>query len=445
MGSSQLNNRTNKDLRKERDQHIPRGPFNVTSVFAQKALNATITDVEGRDYIDFAGGIGVMAVGHSHPRVVQAAQEQAAAFSHTCFHVVMYEAYVELARRMNQIAPGNFPKKTMFANSGAEAVENAVKIARYSTGRNAIISFADGFHGRTLLTMSLTSKIMPYKKGFGPFAPETYQLPYAYCYRCPLNLQYPGCDVKCADLLTTAFKNYVDPDDVAAVIAEPVLGEGGFVVPPPEYFPRIKKTCEEHGIYFISDEVQAGFGRTGKMFAIENWDVAPDLISSAKSLAAGYPLSAITGRAEAMDSPHVGGLGGTYGGNPVACQAALTVLDIIEGEGLLARSLSIGERLKQAFREMQQDLSVIGDIRGLGAMVGMELVTNPETREPAPDLTKALVARATEKGLIMISAGTYGNVIRPLMPLTIEDDLLEQGLGIIKEALTEVAAEAGLT
>lgn len=445
MSDSQLSSRTNAELTEQRNRHVPPGPFNVTSIFAQKAQNATITDVEGRDYIDFAGGIGVMAVGHSHPKVVRATQEQAGLFSHTCFHVVMYEAYIELARRMNALAPGEFSKKTMFANSGAEAVENAVKIARYSTGRNAVISFADGFHGRTLLGMSLTSKVMPYKKGFGPFAPETYQLPYAYCYRCPLNLEYPDCGVKCADLLANSFKNYVDPDDVAAVIAEPVLGEGGFVIPPPEYFPKIKKTCEEHGIYFIADEVQSGFGRTGKMFAIENWGVEPDLITSAKAMAAGYPLSGITGRAEVMDAPHVGGLGGTYGGNPVACRAALAVMDIIEDEDLLSRSRSIGNRLTRAFEEMQEDLPVIGDIRSLGAMVGMELVRDPQSREPAPDLTKALIARATAKGLVMISAGTYGNVIRPLMPLTIEDELLEQGLEILQESLTEVAAEAGLT
>lgn len=435
---------TNEELKQDRDQHVPRGLFNVTDLFAAKAKNATITDVKGREYIDFAAGIGVMAVGHCHPKVVAAVQDQAATFSHTCFHVVMYEAYIELAKKMNAAAPGPSPKKTMFANSGAEAVENAVKIARYSTGRDAIVAFEDAFHGRTLMTMTLTSKTMPYKKGFGPFAPEVYRLPYAYCYRCPLHLTYPACGVACADLLEDAFKNYVDADEVAAVLAEPILGEGGFVAPPKEYFPKIKAICEKHGILFIADEVQSGFGRTGKLFAIEHWGVEPDIMTTAKALAAGYPLSAITGRADVMDAPHSGGLGGTYGGNPTACRAALAVFDIIEEENLLGRAVVVGDRVRSAFTRLAEDLEVIGDVRGLGAMVCMELVTDRAAKTPAPDLTKALVARAAEKGVIMISAGTHGNVIRPLMPLTIELDLLERGLAIVSESLTEVTKEAGL-
>ncbi|MCZ7662668.1 MAG: 4-aminobutyrate--2-oxoglutarate transaminase [Thermoleophilia bacterium] len=435
---------TNNELKQLRDQNVPRGPFNVTNLFAAKARNATITDVEGREYIDFAGGIGVMAVGHCHPKVVRAVQDQTTTFSHTCFHVVMYEAYVKLAQKINAAAPGDFAKKTMFANSGAEAIENAVKIARYATGRDAIIAFEDAFHGRTLMTMSLTSKTMPYKKGFGPFAPEIYRLPYAYCYRCPLALEYPSCGVACAHLLEDAFKNYVGADEVAAVLAEPVLGEGGFVVPPKEYFPKLKQICENNGILFIADEVQSGFGRTGTLFAIENWGVAPDLVTSAKALAAGYPLSGITGRAEIMDAPHAGGLGGTYGGNPTACRAALAVFEIIEEEGLLDRAKAIGGRIREAFTELQQALPVVGDVRGLGAMVALELVTDRDSKTPAADLTKALVARCVDKGLIMISAGTYGNVIRPLMPLTIDDATLDRGLDIIADSLTELAKEAGL-
>lgn len=435
---------TNEDLKRARDEHVPRGPFNVTNLFAARAKNAIITDVEGRDYIDFASGIGVMAVGHCHPKVVAAVRDQAGLFSHTCFHVVMYEAYIELAKKMNAAAPGSSPKKTMFANSGAEAVENAVKIARYSTGRNAVVAFEDAFHGRTLLTMSLTSKTMPYKKGFGPFAPEVYRLPYAYCYRCPLALEYPACGVACADLLEDAFKNYVEAGEVAAVLAEPVLGEGGFVSPPKEYFPKIKATCEKHGILFIADEIQSGFGRTGKMFAIEHSGVEPDIMTTAKALAAGYPLSAITGRTEIMDAPHSGGLGGTYGGNPTACRAALAVFDIIAEENLLERAVVVGDRIRSAFGRLADDLGVVGDVRGLGAMVSMELVTERSTKEPAAALTKALVARAVEKGVIMISAGTHGNVIRPLVPLTIELDTLERGLAIIAESLTEVTKEAGL-
>jgi len=435
---------TNEELKKARDQHVPRGPFNVTNLFAAKAKNAVITDVEGREYIDFAAGIGVMAVGHCHPKVVAAVQDQAAKFSHTCFHVVMYESYIELAKKMNAAAPGPSPKKTMFANSGAEAVENAVKIARYSTGRDAIVAFEDAFHGRTLMTMTLTSKTMPYKKGFGPFAPEIYRLPYAYCYRCPLDLAYPACGVACADLLEDAFKNYVEADEVAAVLAEPVLGEGGFVNPPLEYFPKIKAICEKHGILFIADEVQSGFGRTGKLFAIEHWGVEPDIMTTAKALAAGYPLSGITGRADVMDAPHAGGLGGTYGGNPTACRAALAVFDIIEEENLLDRAVVVGDRVRSAFARLAEDLEVVGDVRGLGAMICMELVTDRATKTPAAELTKALVARAAERGVIMISAGTHGNVIRPLMPLTIELDTLERGLAIVTESLAEVTREAGL-
>jgi len=435
---------TNEELKQARDQHVPRGPFNVTNLFAAKAKNAIITDVEGRDYIDFASGIGVMAVGHCHPKVVAAVQDQATKFSHTCFHVVMYEAYIELAKKMNAAAPGSSPKKTMFANSGAEAVENAVKIARYSTGRDAVVAFEDAFHGRTLMTMTLTSKTMPYKKGFGPFAPEVYRLPYAYCYRCPLDLAYPACGVACADLLEDAFKNYVEADEVAAVLAEPVLGEGGFVTPPKEYFSKIKTICENHGILFIADEVQSGFGRTGKMFAIEHWGVEPDIMTTAKALAAGYPLSGITGRADVMDAPHAGGLGGTYGGNPTACRAALAVFDIIEEENLLDRAVVVGDRVRAAFNRLAEDLEVIGDVRGLGAMISMELVTDRATKTPASDLTKALVARSAERGVIMISAGTHGNVIRPLMPLTIELDTLERGLAIVAESLIEVTKEAGL-
>jgi 4-aminobutyrate aminotransferase / (S)-3-amino-2-methylpropionate transaminase / 5-aminovalerate transaminase len=435
---------TNQELWQLREQHVPRGPFNVTQFFAAKGRNATVWDVEGREYIDFAAGIGVMGVGHCHPAVVAAVQDQAEKFSHTCFHIMPYEPYIELAAKMNQAAPGDFAKKTMFANSGAEAIENAVKIARYATGRDAVVAFEDAFHGRTLLAMTLTSKTMPYKKGFGPFAPEVYRLPYPYCYRCPLELDNRTCGTACADLLEDAFKNYVSADEVAAVLAEPVLGEGGFVVPPADYFPKVKAIAEKYGIIFIADEVQSGFGRTGKLFAIEHTGVAPDIMTTAKSLASGYPLSAVTGRAELMDAPHVGGLGGTYGGNPVACRAALAVFDIIEQEGLLTRAEQIGAKVRSAFTALQDELEIVGDVRGLGAMVALELVTDREAKTPAAEVTKSLVDRAAQKGLLMISAGTYSNVIRPLMPLTIEDPLLDQGLEILGEALREVTAEAGV-
>jgi 4-aminobutyrate aminotransferase/(S)-3-amino-2-methylpropionate transaminase len=370
--------------------------------------------------------------------VLEAVQDQIQKYIHTCFHVVMYEPYVELAKRLNEMVPGHFPKKTMFANSGAEAVENAIKIARHATGRPATIAFEDAFHGRTLLALSLTSKMKPYKFGFAPYAPEIYRMPYAYCYRCAFGLEYPSCELRCAYFLRDFFDNHISAEQVAALIVEPVLGEGGFVVPPKEYFKVLHKICQENGIVFIADEVQTGFGRTAKMFAMEHYEVDPDILVMAKSMAGGLPLSAITGRAELMDHPQVGGLGGTFGGNPVACRAALAVLDQFEKKDLLSRAGQLGKRVLQRFKEFYERYSVVGDVRGLGAMVGMELVTDRNTKEPATAFTKQLVNRCREKGLLMISAGTHSNIIRPLMPLVITDEQLEKGLSIIEESLSEL-------
>ena len=430
--------KTNETLLRERNEHVPQGPFNTHPIFAQKAKGALITDVEGKEYIDFAGGIGVANIGHCDEEVLKAIQDQIQNYIHTCFHVVMYEPYIELAKRLNALAPGRFPKKTMFVNSGAEAVENAIKIARHATGRSATIAFGDAFHGRTLLAMSLTSKVNPYKLGFGPYAPEIYRMPYAYCYRCAFGLEYPTCEIRCAYFLREFFQTHIPAEQVAALIVEPVLGEGGFVVPPKEYFKVLKKICRDHGIVFIADEVQSGFGRTAKMFAMEHYGVESDIITMAKSIAAGLPLSAVTGRADLMDHPQVGGLGGTYAGNPVACRAGLAVLDQFEKKDLLKRAERIGKRVIEKFSELYQNYPVVGDVRGLGAMVGMELVVDRKTKEPATALTKQLVARCREKGLLMISAGTFSNIIRPLMPLVITDDQLERGLGIIDDALGEL-------
>ena len=311
------NSASNKYLHELRAKVISRGQGSVTPYYVERAKGAVIYDVEGREFIDFAGGIGVMNVGHSHPKVVEAIKGQAERFTHTCFMVVPYPDLVELAERLCSVTPGTFPKKALFINSGAEAVENAVKIARYYTKRSAVIAFENGFHGRTLLTMSLTSKVKPYKLGFGPFAPEVYRMPYAYCYRCPLGLSYPNCEVACADYLQEFFVTHVAAESTAALVVEPITGEGGFITPPPEYFPKLTKICQQNGIVFIGDEIQTGMGRTGKMFALEHWQVEADLTIVAKSLAAGLPLSAVVGKTEIMDSPHVGGLGGTYGGNPV--------------------------------------------------------------------------------------------------------------------------------
>jgi 4-aminobutyrate aminotransferase/(S)-3-amino-2-methylpropionate transaminase len=430
--------KTNSSLLAERNQHIPQGLFNVHPIFVQKAKGALITDVEGKEYIDFAGGIGVVNVGHCDEEVLKAVQDQIQKYIHTCFHVVMYEPYVELAKRLNKITPGDFPKKTMLVNSGAEAVENAIKIARHATGRTGTIAFEDAFHGRTFLALSLTSKMKPYKFGFAPYAPEIYRMPYAYCYRCTFGLEYPSCELRCAYFLRDFFHTHVSAEQVAALIVEPVLGEGGFVVPPKEYFKILHKICQDHGIVLISDEIQTAFGRTGKMFAMEHYEVEPEIIVMAKSIAGGLPLSAVTGKAELMDHPQVGGLGGTFGGNPVACRAALALLDQFDKKDLLSRAEKIGKRVLEKFKEFHDDYFMVGDVRGLGAMVGMELVVDRKTKEPATAFTKQLVNRCREKGLLMISAGTYSNIIRPLMPLIITDEQLEQGLSMIEEGLSEL-------
>lgn len=409
----------NQELLEKRKRNVPQGPSNLTQAFIKEAHGAVMVDVDGRELIDFAGGIGVNNVGHCHPKVVAAIQDQAAKYIHTCFHVAMYEPYVDLAEQLNALAPGDFDKMTLFANSGAEAVENAVKVARYATQRPGIICFDNAFHGRTLLTMTLTSKVKPYKFGYGPFAPEVYRIPYAYCYRCPFGLSYPKCNVACADYLEEFFIGHVAAEQTAAVLAEPIQGEGGFVTPPPEYFPKLKAICEKYGIALIIDEVQSGAGRTGKFFAIEHWNVTPDIITMAKSFAGGMPLSAVTGRADMMNVSHVGGLGGTYGGNPISCRASLAVLEILLKDGLLERSAALGETLMTRFTALQERHAIIGDVRGKGPMLALELVEDRETKTPASAKAKALVARCFEKGLILLSCGAHGNVIRTLMPLVI--------------------------
>jgi 4-aminobutyrate aminotransferase/(S)-3-amino-2-methylpropionate transaminase len=414
--------------------------YNYFPAFADHARNGVIVDVDGREFIDFAGGIGVMNVGHSHPKVVEAVQRQAERFAHTSFNVIMYEPYIRLAEKLNQATPGTHAKKTMFVNSGAEAVENGVKIARQFTGRQAVIAFEGAFHGRTFLGMTLTSKTSPYKTGFGPFMPEVYRIPYAYCYRCPVGLTYPACGACCADLLSDAFDQYVEAKAVAAVIVEPVLGEGGFVAPPPEYFQRLKAICEEHGIVFIADEIQTGMGRTGTMFAIEQAGVVPDIVLTAKSLGAGYPIAAVTGRAEIMDAPPPGSIGGTYGGNPVACAAGLAVFDIIAEEELAFRAVEIGARVRARFEELKERFPVVGDVRGLGAMMALELVEDRATKKPAAALAKQVRAGAFERGVLSLLAGVGDNVVRLLVPLTIDFETLDRGLDILEASLEAAVA-----
>jgi 4-aminobutyrate aminotransferase/(S)-3-amino-2-methylpropionate transaminase len=429
----------NNTLKELRDNYIPPGHGSLTSSYVVSAKGAIVRDVEGRDFIDFSSGIGVMNVGHSHPKVVAAIKDQAEKFTHTCFMVLPYEPVVTLAQKLCAVTPGAFPKTALFINSGAEAVENAVKIARYYTKRPAVIAFENGYHGRTLLTMSLTSKVKPYKFGFGPFAPEVYRMPFAYCYRCPFGLKYPGCDVACADHLKEFFISHVAAEKTAAVIAEPITGEGGFITPPPEYFPKLINICRDNGILFIADEIQTGMGRTGRMFAMEHWNVAPDLMTVAKSLAAGMPLSAVVGRKEMMEVVHPFGLGGTYGGNPVACRAGLAVMEIFEEENLLQAAETLGKKLKKRFDAFQKEFELIGEVRGMGPMLALELVKDRETKEPATDEAKALVKFCYDKGLIILSCGNFGNVIRTLIPLVITDELLERGLAIIEEGLTSLS------
>jgi len=428
-------------LLQRRAANVPRGVFNVTPLFVERAHGAVLVDVDGKSYIDFAGGIGVENVGHCADAVVAAIKKQADEYIHTCFHVVMYEPYIALAEKLNKITPGDFDKMTMLANSGAEAVENGVKIARYWTERPAVIALDYAFHGRTLMAMSLTSKIMPYKYKFGPFAPEVYRIPAPYCYRCAFNLQYPSCGLACAEYLEDYFISTVAADSVAAIIIEPVIGEGGFIVPPEGYLKRVKEICGKHGIVFILDEVQSGMGRTGKMYASEHHGVAGDITLSAKSLGAGVPISAITGKAEIMDKPHVGGLGGTYGGNPIACQAALAVIGILEEASFLEKATALGHRVRAELDKLAAELPLIGEVRGIGPMLAMELVRDRKTKEPAGDAAKKVVQLCYEQGVITLSCGNYGNVIRTLMPLVIKDDECEKGLSILRSSLRKVQRE----
>ena len=408
------------------------GPLAITfPVVADSALGATITDVDGNTFIDFAGGVGCLNVGHGHPDVLAAAHEQLDRFSHTDFTVVPYEPYVALAERLAERAPISGPVKAAFFNSGAEAVENAVKFARAFTGRPAVIGFEGAFHGRTLLALTLTSKVHPYKSGLGPFAPEVYRVPFPNEYR-----GVSSDDALAA--LERAFATIVAPETVAAIVLEPVQGEGGFVVAPAGFVRGLRRVCDRHGIVLVADEIQSGFGRTGRFFAIEHSGVEPDLICVAKSIANGLPLSGVLGRAEIMDAPALGGVGGTFVGNPVAQAAALAVLDVIDEEELLERSVAIGETIRARMLAWQERWAAIGDVRGLGAMLALELVSDPETAAPSKELAQRVVHEALQRGLLLITCGIHGNCIRVLVPLVIGDAQLEEALGVWEEALEAV-------
>jgi 4-aminobutyrate aminotransferase/(S)-3-amino-2-methylpropionate transaminase len=420
-------------LHRRRAAAVARGVANSLSIYAQRARNAEIWDVEGRRYIDFASGIAVLNTGHLHPRVVAAVQAQLGQLTHTCFQVTPYEGYVALAERLNALAPGPTPKKSILFSTGAEAVENALKIARYHTRRSAVIAFSGAFHGRTLATMTLTGKVQPYKAGFGVLLPEVFHVPFPSAYHGITPQQSLAA-------IEQLFKADLDPSRVAALIIEPVQGEGGFYIAPPEFLRSLRALCDSHGIVLVADEIQSGFARTGRMFAFEYSGVEPDLMTVAKSIAGGLPLSAVVGKAQIMDAPPPGGLGGTYAGSPLACAAALAVLDVIAEEQLVERSRVLGTQLMARLKALQAKCPAIGEVRGLGSMVAIELVKNRRADQPDAELTRALVQAAATRGLVILSCGVYGNVIRLLAPLTISDALLNEGLDLLEAALADVNA-----
>jgi 4-aminobutyrate aminotransferase/(S)-3-amino-2-methylpropionate transaminase len=430
-------------LMERRNAAVVLAAYHATPVFVARADGAVIEDVDGNRLIDFAGGIGCLNTGHRAPAVVDAVRRQLDRFLHTSFNVLPYESYIAVCERLNALVPGKGPKKTILVNTGAEAVENAIKIARCYTKRPAIVSFEDAFHGRTYMAMAATSKTHPYKAGFEPFPSDVYRIPYAYCYRCSYSMTYPSCEVHCARHIEDTFKRVVAAESVAAVIVEPVLGEGGFVTPPAEFYPTLSAICRKYGILLIADEVQTGFARTGAMFACERLGLEPDLVATAKSLTGGLPMAAVTGRADIMDAPGVGQLGGTFSGNPLACEAALAVLDIIEKENLCARANLLGQRFRKRAAKWQTQWELVGDVRGIGAMQALELVRSKATREPANDETAQVARYCYEHGLVLITAGSYGNVIRLLMPLVVTDAEMDEALDVLEAALASVADRKG--
>lgn len=425
----------NADLHKRRVAAIPRGVGNSLAVYAERAENSELWDVEGRRYVDFASGIAVVNTGHVHPQVKSALAAQIEKLTHACFQVTPYESYIALAEALNRLAPGPTPKKTIFLTTGAEAVENAIKIARYATKRSAVIAFTGGFHGRTLGCIALTGKVQPYKAGFGPMLPEVFHVPF------PMPFHGVSTEDSFA-ALENLFKADVDPARVAAVIIEPVQGEGGFYIAPPEFLRSLRALCDKHGILLIVDEIQTGFARTGRTFAIEHAGVEPDLMTVAKSVAGGVPLSAVIGKAEIMDAPVVGGLGGTFAGSPLACAAGLAVLEVIEKENLNQRAEQLGAKLAARLRQLQAKFPCIGEVRALGMMVAIELVKNRRADMPDAELTKAVVQAAGRRGLILLSCGVYSNVIRVLAPLTIPEAQLEEGLTLLEQSLAEATQGA---
>jgi 4-aminobutyrate aminotransferase/(S)-3-amino-2-methylpropionate transaminase len=427
-----------KKFLEQKARYVARGIPNLAPVFIESARGAAIRDVDGNVYLDCYGGIGAANAGHCPAGVVGRIREQAEKLLHSCFMVAGYEPYVQLAEKLVRITPGDHPKKAMFVNSGAEAVENAVKIARAATGRPGVIAFEAGFHGRTLLTMTLTSKVKPYKHQFGPFAPEIYKVPSAYCYRCLFGATYPTCGLACLEHFERFFVTEADPSHIAAMVIEPVQGEGGFIVPPPEFLPGLQQICNRHDIVLIVDEVQTGFARTGRMFASEHFDVTPDLMTLAKGIASGMPLSAVVGKAEIMDVPTPGRIGGTFGGNPVSCAAALATIEALEKQDLSGRARHIGSVLTERLRGLQERYPQMGDIRSLGAMVAVEFVSDPQTKEPSRETSAALIGECFKRGLLVMGAGIFSNVVRLLPPLVMTEAQLERAGEILADSLQAV-------
>lgn len=422
----------------KRKECVPQGISNGCTAFVKKAQGALVEDVDGNTFIDFAGAIGTVNVGHAHPKIVKALQEQTENFIHTGFNVMMYDSYIELAEKLTKLTPGDFPKQAAFFNSGAEAVENAVKIARKYTKRQGVISFTRGFHGRTLMTMTMTSKVKPYKLGFGPFAPEVYKAPYPYVYRRPDGMTEAQYNQFMIEQFEQFLISEVAPETIAAVVMEPVQGEGGFIVPDQAFVQRVYEICQENGIVFVADEIQTGFGRTGSYFAMEHFGIVPDLVTISKSMGAGVPISGVVGRKEIMNVSAPGELGGTYSGSPLGCKAALAVLEIIEEEQLNERAKVIGDKVMDKFQQLSDRFKQVDGIRGLGAMCALEIVHDKVSKTPDKELTGRIIQEAINRGLLLLSAGVFGNVIRILMPLTITDEQLEEGIAILEEAVEAV-------
>lgn len=428
------------ELLKLRNQYVPRGVFQIAPVFIEKGKGAIVEDVDGHEYIDFSAGISTLSIGHSNEEVIEAVKKQAEKHLHTCFHVLMYESYIKLAQKLAEITPGDFAKQVLLANSGAEAVENAIKIARRYTGKRGIIAFENAFHGRTAMAMGLTSQVKYYKYGFGPFDPSIQRFPYAYSYRAPFGVDPDKYADYCVQKIEDSFRTHTPAEETAAIIVEPVLGEGGFVAPPAAFIKGLRRICDQYKILLIADEVQSGMGRTGKMWAIEHYGVAPDILLAAKGLGGGLVISAVVGRKEVMDSVDNGGIGGTFGGNPLSCVAALKTIEIIERQDLLARANRLGKVTIDRLNKMKQKYNIIGDVRGLGCMIGIELVKDRNTKEPASEETSTIQKKCIERGLLIMSCGALHNVFRLMFPLVITENQLETGLDIFEDVLKEVTS-----